>query len=112
YTGYINALTFSADGRYLAAADNNFTVRIWRTSDARLVQTFNAGIVVNVLAYSPSGSRLITGGGVGRLKMWDPLKGELIHEFAGLAEVGFGRDFTSLAFDTTGNTVISGNADR
>src|ERR1043165_8136056 len=110
YTGYVNRLTFSPDGQYLAAADNNFMVRIWRIGDARLLRTFNVQIMVEALAYSSDSSRLLIGGLGGILSVWNPLKGTSILQLAGNSWLG--GDITSVAFDTSGNTAISGSSDR
>ena len=47
-------MDFSQDGRYLVSSAEDFTVRIWRISDGRLIETIDEGMAqVNRVAFAP-----------------------------------------------------------
>ncbi|MEU7905652.1 WD40 repeat domain-containing protein [Actinoplanes sp. NPDC049118] len=69
----VNALTFSGDGRLLAAAAAD-TVRVWDTTDASrppYESTPNPGVRINAVAFVGPGRRLAAGGDDGQLRLWD-----------------------------------------
>jgi uncharacterized protein (TIGR03067 family) len=102
----MTAVAFSADDRLLAAADSSTrrgepTVRIWDLATDRLrAECRGAGKMVQLLAFSPDGRRLATGGTTsaqrGILKLWDTASGREVFSAvlppAMLTAIAFGPD--------------------
>jgi WD40 repeat protein len=79
-------LAFDPNGRQLASASYDQTIRIWDAStlapghrDARHV--FQLDQEVWCVAFSPDGGRLAAAGEGPNLQLWDPVRGSLLREF-------------------------------
>jgi WD40 repeat protein/serine/threonine protein kinase len=98
-----HAVTFSADGRFVAGSSYTF-VRVWSLADDSYVQ-IPVG-VVNTLAFSPDGDVLASGASDGTLRLWNPRTGrELVFVSPNLGEV------TGVAFSPDGTTIASSSSD-
>lgn len=71
HTGDINSLAVAPDGRSVASASNDNTIKIWRLADGMLQRTLcdHTGGVLSV-AYSPDGTLLASGGKDSLVKIW------------------------------------------
>lgn len=68
----VRALAFTADGRLLATASMDSTVRVWRVADRALVRVLPHHLIgVTSLALSPDGRLLASGDASGRVAVWD-----------------------------------------
>src|SRR5262245_28727880 len=67
----VAAVTFRPDGRRLASASFDHTIKIWNVATGGEVRTF-AGHddKVLALAYAPDGSRLASAGQDGTIRLW------------------------------------------
>ncbi len=116
----LTALGVSPDGRRIASAAGDGTIRIWDFQTAKeLVRwTAHAG-EISAVEFSPDGRLLASAGGAQmvvsrmlpdsdkRVRIWDAATGKEM-----LAMAGHERGVTCLAFSPAGNTIVSGSMDR
>ncbi len=104
----IRGLAFSPDGKRLASASEDKTVKLWDAQSGQILHTF-AGHTEAVfgVAYSPDGKYLASASGDKTVKLWDALSGNEIRTLAGHTEVVFG-----VAFSPDGKRLASGSRDN
>ncbi|MEU1075856.1 helix-turn-helix domain-containing protein [Streptomyces sp. NPDC005878] len=99
---------FSPDGRLLAAAAADHTVRLWEVARRRPLPplTGHDGSVFAV-AFSPDGRLLASAGADRTVRLWDVARRRLLTTLTGHAGSVF-----AVAFAPDGRTLASGSADR
>ena len=112
HRGNVNALVFSAEGKYLFAAAGESglfgEVRQWNVADGKLVRAFEGHRdALYSVALSPDSKTLATGGYDQKIKLWNVETGEEIRTLSGHNGCVF-----DLAFRPDGKILASASADR
>jgi WD40 repeat protein len=71
-------ITFSPDGKILAAGLMDHTIKLWDSSDGKMIREID-GLYdqVTCIAFSPDGKILASGSGYGQIKLWGISDGKL-----------------------------------
>lgn len=106
--GAVFGATFSRDGRWIASASADQSVRIWNGDTGAQLKLLNGhqGPVYSV-AFSPDGSLLASSGEENAVRVWDTLGGRQLKQIP----VG-DQDLYSVAFYADGKRVAAAGIDR
>lgn len=106
HTSFITAAALSPCGQFAASAGDVGFVRLWSAlTGAALAQLPGHRGRVATIAFSPDSSLVATGAHSGQIRIFDRATGAL------LAEVGHSRAVNAIAFDASGERLLSGSDD-
>jgi WD40 repeat protein len=95
-----NSIVFSPDGKRVASAAKDRTVKIWDPATGQLLrQLLGFGAELETIAFSADGKILATGDWAGSIQMWDASTGKRL---AIVPDHGLGNDIWSVAFSPDG----------
>jgi WD40 repeat protein/uncharacterized caspase-like protein len=106
----ISDIQFSPDGKILASASWDKTIKLWRVEDGQLLNTLaNHQDTLTSIAFSPDGQKLVSGSEDNTINLWkiEDEKGELIKTIRGHQD-----GVTSVAFSPDGKFFASGSYDK
>lgn len=91
HSGALLDASFSPDGKRIATASDDRTVKIWNTENGRLLLTidgFTNMSKVRTVIFSPDGKSIMTTSDDLFVRIWDPNNGKLLHKFINIGEPG------------------------
>lgn len=100
----VNCIAISPDAQILASASNK--IKIWHLQKGDRLCTLWHSFTVNSAAISPDNSILASGSSDNKIRLWNPLTGELLRTLTGHSD-----EVKSVVISSDGRTLISGSAD-
>jgi WD40 repeat protein/serine/threonine protein kinase len=102
HMGAVRSVAWSPDGRHLASAGDDHTVRIWDWLEVEPIRVLNEHTAkVYSVTWSPNGQRLASASDDGTVRIWDWVEGVSVLELRGhespVHSVTWGPDETQLA---------------
>ncbi|RLT39265.1 MAG: CHAT domain-containing protein [Chloroflexi bacterium] len=109
-SGYVSALAYSADGRWLAAGTEDNVITLWEMPEGqeRFFRPSVSSYGVQALAFSPNGKLLASGSGSSRVQLWQVPTGQPF----GDSYPDHDDTIVDLAFSPDGARLFSASTDR
>jgi WD40 repeat protein len=117
HSDWINALSYSQDGKYLASAGRDRTVRLWDSGSGKDVQVLKDHPQnVKAVAFLPEGNRIVSTTGKwnkekkvwqGEVKIWDAKAGKVVTTYIGHEDT-----IEALAISRDGKRLATGSEDK
>ncbi len=107
HTGKVWGVDFSPDGRLLASASTDNTLRLWRVSGYTLLRTMQGHpFPILCVSFSPNNQFIATGSDDSIVRIWRVSNAELMHSLT-----GHGGWVNALAYSPDGNILATASDD-
>ena len=106
HRNFVRSVDYSPDGKRLASASMDGTVKVWDVNSKRVLLDVAAAAAVYCVAFSPDGKSLATANVDGTVKIWNADSGQLLHTLVGHTAAAY-----RVVFSPGGNRLVSVSAD-
>ncbi|MBW4511122.1 MAG: myosin kinase [Scytonematopsis contorta HA4267-MV1] len=108
HSSTVNSVSFSQDGKIIATASYDGTLKLWDVASARVIQTFHGHSgTVNSVSFSPNGKFIASASQDKTVKLWDVTTGKVIKTLNGHSS-----DVNSVSFSSDGKVIASASWDE